>query len=79
MDFHKNGIRTTEVVPSRISPLPLLFFLNEVNEKNSLCEKIRDGADALLCVHMVPLNAWPTHDKDVWRTLIKVLSYATYK
>jgi hypothetical protein len=38
---------------------PLSFVLKEPNEKkkNSSTEKIRNGVDALLCVHMTRLNA----------------------
>jgi hypothetical protein len=35
----------------------LSFFLEEANEKNGSCEKIRVGADALLCVRMTRPNA----------------------
>ena len=50
MDFHKNGIGRWRW-RLRLSHL-LPFFLEEANEKNGSCEKIRDGVNALLFVRM---------------------------
>ena len=55
MDFHKNGIHTVEVAAA--TPSPIHFLFRGSNEKNSSCEKIRGGADALFSVRVTHPNA----------------------